>query len=78
MSQSPGKTEVFQTQIEKKQHELAPWLEKINAAQGKLDVCKSEHEILQERTGASKKAMEQAKIDEAQITATLKEKVRTC
>ncbi|KAI9033329.1 hypothetical protein DFJ74DRAFT_176515 [Hyaloraphidium curvatum] len=69
-----GKTEVFQQQIEKKQRELAPWLEKIGAAQGRLDVCRSEHEILEGRTSAVHKAKEQAKADDAQVAATLKEK----
>lgn len=49
-------------------------MEKINVAQGNLDVSRSEYETLEERVGSIAKAKQQAKADQLQIESNLKEK----
>ncbi|KAJ3029888.1 UNVERIFIED_CONTAM: hypothetical protein HDU68_010775 [Siphonaria sp. JEL0065] len=55
------KTQVFQGQIEQKQVELLPWVEKINDRQSKIDVAQSELEHLIKRSEAAQSALVQAK-----------------
>jgi structural maintenance of chromosome 4 len=52
------KTSVFQEEIEKKQEELAPWTEKIQAKESAISIAKSEHELLTQKVNAAKIALE--------------------
>ncbi|KND02295.1 uncharacterized protein SPPG_02770 [Spizellomyces punctatus DAOM BR117] len=66
-----GKTEVFQKQIEKKQEELAPWMEKINEKQAALDVASSERELLEQKITSSKTALKEAEQKVVELRALL-------
>lgn len=55
-----GKTDVIQGQIVKKQVELAPWSEKISAAQSSLNVVQAEYTIILKRLSESKNGLEEA------------------
>jgi structural maintenance of chromosome 4 len=55
-----GKTQVFQEQIEAKQTELAPWLEKKNEKEAELGLLKSEEELVRSKVEGGKEALEQA------------------
>jgi structural maintenance of chromosome 4 len=54
------KTHVYQVQIEAKQTELAPWLEKINEKKGQVDVIASEIEILDVKVNSGKEGLKYA------------------
>ncbi|KAJ3072602.1 hypothetical protein HDU98_003325 [Podochytrium sp. JEL0797] len=56
-----GKTQQFQTQIEQKQVELLPWVEKINDKQSKMDVAQSELDLLITRSEEAQSALATAK-----------------
>ncbi|KAJ1969692.1 Structural maintenance of chromosomes protein 4 [Dispira parvispora] len=53
------KTEVFSQQIEQHQNELAPWVEKTNAEQSRLDIAQAEYRLLEEKSQATAKQLEQ-------------------
>ncbi|KAJ1989275.1 Structural maintenance of chromosomes protein 4 [Coemansia spiralis] len=56
-----GKTDKFTAAIEEKQQELAPWKERIDGHQSKLEIAQTELKLLDERRLASGKQLEQAK-----------------
>ncbi|KAJ3281624.1 hypothetical protein HDU79_010601 [Rhizoclosmatium sp. JEL0117] len=70
-----GKTQVFQAEIEKKQVELLPWVEKINERQSKMDVAHSELEILVKKSEAAQMALAQAQKSLAEFRVVHAEKV---
>ncbi|KAJ3336067.1 hypothetical protein HDU93_003717 [Gonapodya sp. JEL0774] len=64
-----GKTEPFQREIEAKQRQLAPLVEKCNEKHSALDVAVSELKMLEEKSGA-------AKVQEAALTVKAEEAKR--
>ncbi|KAJ1966634.1 Structural maintenance of chromosomes protein 4, partial [Dimargaris verticillata] len=70
-----GKTEVFSQQIEERQRELAPWVERINSQQSLLDIAQSDYKLLEEKTQAvSRQRNEmQTEIEELENLKTLKQ-----
>ncbi|KAJ3188810.1 hypothetical protein HDU85_004524 [Gaertneriomyces sp. JEL0708] len=69
-----GKTEVFQKQIEKKQEELAPWMERVNECNAYLDVVMSEKKLLEERMDSSKNILKDAEQNVLEIRAMYSQK----
>jgi structural maintenance of chromosome 4 len=55
-----GKTRVFQEQIEAKQTELAPWLEKRNEKEAALGLLKSEQELVRSKVEGGKESLARA------------------
>ncbi|KAJ1971175.1 Structural maintenance of chromosomes protein 4 [Dimargaris xerosporica] len=70
-----GKTEVFSQQIEERQRELAPWIERINSQQSLLAIAQSDYKLLEEKTQAvSRQRTEmQAEIEDLENLKTLKQ-----
>ena len=67
--------EVYSNQIEERQRELAPWLEKINAKQSAIDVAQSEYNLLEEKIDSIKQNLEQAEIKAASLQEMRRTKV---
>ncbi|KAK9670903.1 Structural maintenance of chromosomes protein 4, partial [Basidiobolus ranarum] len=69
-----GKTEKFSVKIEAKQKELAPWIEKINEKQSQIDVAQSEHQMLEARSTAGQRSLEEALMELKDTKTSIKEK----
>ncbi|KAJ3016893.1 hypothetical protein HKX48_003806 [Thoreauomyces humboldtii] len=69
-----GKTEKFQKAIERKQEELGPWMEKINAEQAGLDVAQSECQILDDKIASAKALSRDAEQRVVEMRAQYREK----
>ncbi|KAJ3092463.1 hypothetical protein HK102_007087, partial [Quaeritorhiza haematococci] len=72
------KTQVFQTQIEQNQKDLAPWLEKLNAKKSQIDVARSEVELLKKKTTQAKEALREAEEGLERLEGLRREKERGC
>jgi len=68
------KTEEFQVQIQQRQKELAPWLEKINSKQSTIDLKKSEYNILKEKSDKVEESIATAKKTLGELMFSLDEK----
>ncbi|KAJ3163928.1 hypothetical protein HDU88_006097 [Geranomyces variabilis] len=69
-----GKTEGFQREIEKKEEELNPWMQRINEQQAGIDVAQSEHDILDAKISSSKTALRDAEEKVLELRAQVAEK----
>jgi structural maintenance of chromosome 4 len=67
------KTMIYQQQIEEKQRELAPWLEKINAKTGDLQVLEGEFSLLNDKITLLKQDYENAILSEKETRKRLKD-----
>ncbi|KAI8893503.1 RecF/RecN/SMC [Globomyces pollinis-pini] len=65
-----GKTQTIQCEIEQKQKEVAPYLEKLYQSQAEYDVLKSEFDIFDQKVNGGKKALE----DSIQLLAEMQTK----
>ncbi|KAI9332369.1 RecF/RecN/SMC protein [Obelidium mucronatum] len=72
-----GKTQIFQRQIEEKQVELLPWVEKINGRQSKIDVAQSELNLLIKRSEAAQSALAQAQKNLAEFVQSKEEQLES-
>ncbi|KAI8848749.1 RecF/RecN/SMC [Chytridium lagenaria] len=70
-----GKTEGFKLEIAKKQQELEPWTEKINAKKSGIEVAESELALLEQRASLSDKTIKEAEERIEGFTAALQEKI---
>jgi len=68
-------TEVFQVEIEKKQTELAPWLEKKAKVQAAIDVAQSELDLLTQKAHEIVNALQELKERQGTTKTTLGERV---
>ncbi|ORX56484.1 RecF/RecN/SMC protein [Piromyces finnis] len=68
------KTEEFQVQIQQRQNELSPWLEKINNKQSTIDLKLSEYNILKEKADKVEESIETAKKNLNELMFSLDEK----
>lgn len=69
------KTQVFHDQIEVKQKELQPWINKINAKEASIGVATSERDALAKKASGLKDAVKNAQDDLEQQQATQQAKV---
>ena len=69
------KTSTFQHQIEAKQKELAPWMEKVNKLQAELGVSESEYDMLMKRISAGEVKLKDAQQAVSELMILKKEKV---
>jgi len=68
------KTEEFQVQIQERQNELSPWLEKINSKQSTIELKQSEYNILKEKSDKVEESIATAKKTLDELTVSLDEK----
>ncbi|KAG4100619.1 hypothetical protein H8356DRAFT_934797 [Neocallimastix lanati (nom. inval.)] len=68
------KTAEFQVQIQKRQKELAPWLEKINSKQSTIDLKKSEYNILRDKADKVEQSIASAQKTLGELKFSLDEK----
>lgn len=69
------KTQVYHDQIEVKQKELQPWINKVNAKKATIDVATSERDALAKKAAGLKDAVKNAQDDLEQQQATQQAKV---
>ncbi|CAG8530560.1 4925_t:CDS:10 [Paraglomus occultum] len=69
-----GKTEVYSSQIEQQQKNLAPWIEQINNIQSQIDVAQSEYDIIKNKHVSMKSALEQAEQNVVELEESRKAK----
>ena len=69
------KTQVFHDQIEVKQKELQPWVNKVNAKRAAIGVATSERDALAKKAAAVKDAVTNAQADLEQQQTTQQDKV---